>query len=179
MSIHSNRYDKLINYAKSQNRSREIGYFEKHHILPRCMGGTNAKSNLVLLTPREHFIAHILLTKIYDHPGLFYAVMLFKKGSHGTYYNARLYEAARLRGLKMSDGHREKLAAAKRGSKGNNRQKWLVTLPSGDRVTVDDRKAFCIENDLNFASIQTLSQRGISNKGYLFVKLPKTASASQ
>lgn len=40
-------------------------YYEKHHVLPRCLGGTNAKENLVLLTPEEHFVAHLLLAKIY------------------------------------------------------------------------------------------------------------------
>jgi hypothetical protein len=39
------------------------GYYEVHHILPRSLGGSNDESNLVLLTAREHFIAHQLLTK--------------------------------------------------------------------------------------------------------------------
>lgn len=39
---------------------------ERHHILPRCLGGSKAKSNLVLLTYREHFIAHWLLVKMTD-----------------------------------------------------------------------------------------------------------------
>lgn len=41
-------------------------YHEKHHILPKCLGGTNDKENLVLLTFREHYIAHLLLTKCYE-----------------------------------------------------------------------------------------------------------------
>lgn len=42
------------------------GYVEKHHILPRCfkMGGESDRDNLVLLTAREHFICHKLLTKM-------------------------------------------------------------------------------------------------------------------
>lgn len=48
---------------------------ERHHIIPRCIGGTNDKNNLVLLTPREHYIAHLLLVKIYpDRHGLHSAV---------------------------------------------------------------------------------------------------------
>lgn len=39
--------------------------FEKHHIIPKSLGGSNTKDNLVLLTPREHCLAHILLTKMY------------------------------------------------------------------------------------------------------------------
>jgi len=41
-------------------------YSEKHHILPRCLGGSNSKSNIVKLTPEEHYVAHQLLSKI--HP---------------------------------------------------------------------------------------------------------------
>ena len=37
-------------------------YHETHHILPRCLGGTNDKDNLIDLFAREHFIAHKLLT---------------------------------------------------------------------------------------------------------------------
>lgn len=37
---------------------------ETHHIVPKCMGGSNDKENLVNLTAREHFVAHKLLYKI-------------------------------------------------------------------------------------------------------------------
>lgn len=38
-------------------------YSERHHILPRCMGGTDNASNLRYLTAKEHFIAHVLLAR--------------------------------------------------------------------------------------------------------------------
>jgi hypothetical protein len=55
-------YDNLINRAKNR---QIIGYKEKHHIIPKCLGGNNSKINLVELTPEEHFVAHQLLVKIY------------------------------------------------------------------------------------------------------------------
>lgn len=59
-------YDNIINNAINEYRlkSRAIIY-ESHHIVPKCMGGTNEKSNLVLLTPKEHFVCHQLLCHIY------------------------------------------------------------------------------------------------------------------
>lgn len=42
-----------------------LGYKEKHHIIPRSLGGSDNKENLVDLTAREHFICHWLLTKMY------------------------------------------------------------------------------------------------------------------
>lgn len=41
-------------------------YHERHHILPKCLGGTNDKDNLIDLYAREHFIAHKLLAQ--EHP---------------------------------------------------------------------------------------------------------------
>lgn len=36
---------------------------EKHHIIPKSLGGSNLKDNLVSLSFRKHFLAHWLLTK--------------------------------------------------------------------------------------------------------------------
>jgi hypothetical protein len=57
-------YDLLIEKAK--NRTYD-GYVELHHIVPRCLGGSDDRTNLVPLTPEEHYVAHQLLVKI--HPG--------------------------------------------------------------------------------------------------------------
>jgi hypothetical protein len=57
-------YDKLI--SRSKNRVLE-GYYEKHHIIPRCLGGSDNKNNIVNLTPEEHYVAHQLLVKIYPN----------------------------------------------------------------------------------------------------------------
>ena len=54
-------YNTIINNA--QNRNIE-GYTEKHHIIPKSLGGSNRKFNIVSLTAREHFICHWLLTKM-------------------------------------------------------------------------------------------------------------------
>ena len=40
------------------------GLLECHHIIPKSFGGSEDKDNLVLLTPKEHFLAHKLLVKI-------------------------------------------------------------------------------------------------------------------
>ncbi len=40
-------------------------YYEYHHKIPKCVGGTDEKSNIVCLTPEEHWVAHLLLVKMY------------------------------------------------------------------------------------------------------------------
>lgn len=57
-------YDQIIDRAKERKLQ---GYIERHHIVPRCLGGSNKKENLVELTAREHFTCHQLLNFI--HPG--------------------------------------------------------------------------------------------------------------
>jgi hypothetical protein len=56
-------YDSII--RRGQERKLE-GYSEKHHIIPRCLGGSDEITNLVSLTPEEHYLCHLLLVKI--HP---------------------------------------------------------------------------------------------------------------
>ena len=54
-------YYNIVNRAKAR---KQIGYVEKHHIIPKSLGGKNTDNNLVKLTAREHFICHWLLTKM-------------------------------------------------------------------------------------------------------------------
>ena len=65
-------YERLIFIAK--NRKSPEQYTEQHHIIPRCVGGTDHKENLIILTYREHFIAHWILTEICPDRKLKYAI---------------------------------------------------------------------------------------------------------
>lgn len=58
-------YKQLVERCKLRGLDKEAleGYYEKHHILPRCLGGGDEHDNLVLLTSREHVLAHRLLWK--------------------------------------------------------------------------------------------------------------------
>jgi hypothetical protein len=50
----------------AQARVNYVGYTEKHHIIPKSLGGTNFKDNLVKLSAKEHYICHLLLTKMVE-----------------------------------------------------------------------------------------------------------------
>ena len=63
------KYKALIRSAKTDIKIRRLAkksgaYYESHHIIPKSVGGSNRSYNKVLLTPREHFIAHRLLYKL-------------------------------------------------------------------------------------------------------------------
>lgn len=54
-------YFELTTNTRGLDKSKLEGYYEKHHIIPRCMGGLDEDSNYVLLTYPEHVLAHMLL----------------------------------------------------------------------------------------------------------------------
>ena len=91
---HLKIYKTIIEKAKSQNRKKlrknQIGYvyYENHHIQPKCLGGTNDKENLVLLTAREHYVCHKLLIFIYpEQRGLILAIRRFMHSKKLMLYN--------------------------------------------------------------------------------------------
>jgi len=123
------KYEKIYSQIIERAKYRVLeGYKETHHIIPRCMGGTDEKDNLVDLTGREHFICHLLLTRIYPkHKGLRLAIWNMcnvKRSYQGRYKpNSRLYEMIRTEygehikgenhpsyGRKHSDEVREKMS---------------------------------------------------------------------
>ena len=61
-----NKYTRIY-FQLLNKRKVEVpeGYSERHHIIPKSLGGPNTKDNMVRLTAREHFIAHVLLTKMF------------------------------------------------------------------------------------------------------------------
>lgn len=59
-----NKYSRCYFSIVERARTRiYAGYTEKHHILPRSLGGSSLPDNLVRLTPREHFVCHALLAR--------------------------------------------------------------------------------------------------------------------
>lgn len=92
-------YNELIIKRK---RDGVIGYSEKHHIIPRCVGGTDDSTNLVRLTAREHYVAHSLLVYMYKdtqyYSKLVHAFMLMSTCSSTNQLrtfkvNSRLYNS--------------------------------------------------------------------------------------
>ena len=92
----SNIYDSIISRAKDRNwtsasnRWKSLGtvepncYTETHHIIPKCLGGSNEHENLVVLTAKEHFVCHYLLTKIYpEEPGIVVAFSIMCNKTEG------------------------------------------------------------------------------------------------
>lgn len=63
---YSNWYSEFIDQRRHRTLPKNT-YVEKHHILPRSLGGTDEDSNLIALTAKEHFFAHLLLSKMFKN----------------------------------------------------------------------------------------------------------------
>ncbi len=84
---------------KSQERGLVDVLSEKHHIIPKCMGGSNKKNNKVDLTLREHYIAHLLLPKFVsssaDRSKMIYAFFRFGGRKTESRTTSKMYKRMR------------------------------------------------------------------------------------
>jgi hypothetical protein len=101
---YSSWYYAIIDTARKRKTEE---YTEKHHIIPKSLGGSNENANIVSLTAREHFICHNLLVRMLDDPHhrgkMIYAVwaMATMKNEHQeSRHNIRSREYERLRKLR-------------------------------------------------------------------------------
>ena len=115
---YQNHYNMLID--RSKDRLLE-GYSERHHIIPKCMGGTDNLTNIVKLTPEEHYVAHQLLVKIYPNNRklVYAAIRMTGKGAYNRKTNNKLYGWLKQRRSEIgqSDDHKLKNSLANCGEK--------------------------------------------------------------
>ena len=134
-------YNQLIQKRLTDSLSKKDCYCETHHIIPRSEGGSDDDDNKVNLTAREHYIAHLLLAKIYNDYKMCSAVVYMqcktKRQKRDFKFNSHLYEQIRKvfaiknseahkgkpgwnKGKKMSDATKAKISKSKRGQ-----QPWM------------------------------------------------------
>lgn len=148
-------YDNLIKRASSRIID-SLAYYETHHIIPKCLGGSNDVTNLVKLTAREHYIAHLCLIKIY--PGnakLVKAAVMMCCNSNTTKRSGnRIYEWLRKK-------HSVAMSISQTGS-GNSQfgKKWIYSdsLKTCKKVSYDDideylKNGWKIGRVLNFSKM--------------------------
>lgn len=149
------QYDLLI--EKARKRGKVEGYKERHHIIPKCMGGGNEKENLVELTAREHYVAHRLL---YAHHGTRKLAVAWhsmcRGGNHhtGRIFTNRQYERARkafsesqtkppkvrTTSVRWSMEHREKLRLAQTGKVATEETRKAMSMAGKGRKFNEEHK---------------------------------------
>ena len=109
---YTREYFKIIGIA--QNHTYQ-GYTERHHIIPKSLGGSNDPDNLVRLSAREHFICHRLLTKMLtgeDRKKMCFAMnwMTGTKKHRGDHtVSSRTYQTVREDFIDSMKGHKNYL----------------------------------------------------------------------
>lgn len=147
-------YDTIMANAKRKNREKGQGtYYESHHIIPECAPfyGRSTKKNLVLLTAREHFLAHRLLAKLYpSNKGLRYAE--HRMVHHKAYrITSRVYEQVRKNYADYLRNDKERSAEISKRLKGKKKTKehaanWKKSRENGAGwFCSEERKAILSE----------------------------------
>lgn len=166
-------------------------YIEKHHIIPKSLGGSNKIENIVSLTYREHFLCHWLLTKMVN--GIYKQKMIYALWRM-TQCNKKVrrivssfqYDIARksfsssrkgktydqIYGTKKSLEMKQKLSIAHKGMKKPNSKipkdhklttkKWKITLPNNKEIIIENLAQFCRKHSLNQCNFSTYGK----DKGY-------------
>lgn len=165
---HQKVYDAIIQKAKSKNRIKltkthlNYVYYEKHHIIPRCLSGTDDKDNLVLLTAREHYLCHKLLTYIhkgnYKIMAAFHRMTFDKKNKH--YISSMDYKYAKeLKAITpISKEQKEKIRKKLKGRK-LSKETCKKMSNSKKGIPVGKGRKLSKEHIIN----RSLAQRGRKN----------------
>ena len=101
-------------------------YHERHHIIPKCIGGRNDEENLIDLYAKEHFIAHKLLATenpnnnslVYAYGCMAWAINDNQERYEVTpeeYEEARMAFSKSMKGKLKSEEHKKKLSESKKG----------------------------------------------------------------
>jgi hypothetical protein len=104
-------YLELINKRKERN----LEICERHHILPKSVFPQFANLgkfpwNGIDLTPKEHFVCHILLTKMFnDETSIMKMNWALHRMAYSSIFNSRLYHNSRIKwSKKISENHHSK-----------------------------------------------------------------------
>jgi len=142
----ASHYIKLVTRAKNRIISE---YTEKHHIIPKCLGGSNKKENLVKLTAEEHFMAHKLLICIYpENLALIRAAALMgsvhvrlKRSNNKMFGWLRRTFAEKMKGHDVSEETKAKISAANLGREHSKESRLKMSLSRTGKKFSPDRCA--------------------------------------
>lgn len=125
-------------------------YHERHHIIPKCIGGTNDEENLIDLFAREHFIAHKLLAK--ESPNnskLIHAWALMSRvNNHNEKHQItpEEYEEAKreyillIKNKTFSEEHRMKIGMANKGRIVSESARLAVAKANASRIWTEESR---------------------------------------
>jgi 5-methylcytosine-specific restriction endonuclease McrA len=187
-------YEKIC--ARGQNDRNLDCYVEKHHIIPKCLGGSNDSENMTTLTYREHFIAHLLLCKLYPtHSGIQYAFlcMLRKQPTGKRVLTSRMFDIVKKnfsnfkklyctlpnpgKSQKSRDSARKRMIErnpiALDPSKNRTAQPIRIHFVDGTVKEYSYAKQYCNENGVPYATMKVWLRTGGNSKKHGIKKIER------
>jgi 5-methylcytosine-specific restriction endonuclease McrA len=168
-------YERHYNILIEKARSRKLTvYSEKHHVIPRCLGGGNEAANIVRLTAEEHYIAHQLLVKI--HPNnhkLVFAAWMMCNGSQRSNKRYAWLKRKQIqalsethRGKKMPEWNKAKLIEANTGRVCSEETRQKISQAQIGKVLSDEhRRKLSDAHRGKKQSAETIKRRADSLRG--------------
>jgi len=157
-------YNSIIARAALANRSRkDKAYYEAHHIIPKCLSGSNDKTNLVLLTAREHFVCHQLLVKIYP-------------GNHKLVFSLRMLTASSTRHIRNNKEYEwVRKLIAKASSESQKGKSYGHKFPKNHALSTGEKNGMYGKHHTESTKqIQSEKAKQRDHAAYNHARLPKT-----
>lgn len=145
-------YNKFIEKCKDQVIPNGV-YTEKHHIVPRYMNGTNDLSNLIVLTYRQHILAHLLLYRKYKNIEDLTAYKLMKSLPE---------ERKSIIGKMIGERHKQSGHIYKLGKR-NAETNWINEIKTQDSLSKGGKRAGQIAKESG--QVYTIRTKESSRKG--------------
>lgn len=167
-SFLDNKYSRWY-YAIIANARCRItnGYTETHHIIPKSLGGTDSAENLLVLTAREHFICHWLLTKMVENKKYKYQMwnafscMLYRElpGKNRYKVTGRVFENIKKEGAKIKSIKFSGTGNPMYGRKGREHPAY------GKQWTDEHRKNASISHKGYVRNLESIQKQSKKTKG--------------
>lgn len=164
-------YFKLIEHRKQNIPS---GYVESHHIVPKSLGGTDERSNLVKLTAREHFICHLLLVRMLsgeDRKKMLFAahnMMFWKSGDNQRSHkiSSKIYQLLKeqisiARKGRLSDDLRARYTPERmKNTWAHIWRRYKIVFPSGETHVVTNLSKWCKDEGHSLTTLRKALANG-------------------
>jgi hypothetical protein len=167
-------YNNIIATAKSRVLPKET-YTEKHHVIPRSLGGSNHISNLVILTAKEHRLVHILLPRMTIDPihtkSMWYAAWMIlrtkNKDQHRTISKGSAYELAKIKIAQFSSQlHKGKIVSEETKHKISAKATGRISPNKGKPMSEDQKNKLSIAHKGKIIAPETVAKILESRKHY-------------
>lgn len=133
--LHLRRYYSFI-FSRKNRVLKKTDICHKHHIVPRSLGGSDDENNLIILTSREHYIAHMILWKCGYKQMITAFFYMSHNHRHQGIVSSRLYESLmhdysnlvslRFKNVPFTEEHKANISVALKGR--------LVSLETREKI---------------------------------------------